>query len=328
MRVLAWVHMYPPNHCAGAEMMLHEILLGLRARGNEVHVMCNDNPAAEFDGIPITVQDNRDSLELINWADIIITHLDKTIPVILAVGNRKPLVHIVHNERQLSFNGVTPKHAQLVVANSRWVADELCWPQPERVMVIPPPVDANRYRVTPGTRITLINMNENKGAHVFWKLAEQLPDLLFLAVKGGYYEQIIPKRVPQNVAVMEHTSDITTVYKQTRILLMPSAYESWGRVAIEAAASGIPIIATPTPGLRESLGDSGIFVARDNLKGWVSAIRALQDDAEYSRYAGLAQVRSKVLDPSPDLDRLNDALKAIAGRWAAQRGQGLRVQFM
>jgi glycosyltransferase involved in cell wall biosynthesis len=327
MRVLAWVHMYPPNHCAGAEMMLHEILLGLRARGNEVHVMCNENPATEFDGIPITVQDNRDSLNLINWADIIITHLDKTVPVILAVGNRKPIVHIVHNEHQLSFNDVTPQYAQLIVANSKWVAGELNWPEPENVMVVPPPVDADRYRVTPGTRITLINMNENKGARVFWKLAEQLPDLLFLAVKGGYYKQIIPEEVPQNVAVMEHTPDITTVYRRTRILLMPSAYESWGRVAIEAAASGIPTIATPTPGLRESLGNSGIFVARDNLKGWVSAIRALQDDAEYSQRAERAYMRSKVLDPSPDLDRLNGALRAIAGRWAA-RGQGLRVQFM
>ena len=27
---------------------------------------------------------------------------------------------------------------------------------------------------------------------------------------------------------------------------MPSSYESWGRVAIEAAVNGIPVIAAPT----------------------------------------------------------------------------------
>ncbi|MFI1769152.1 glycosyltransferase family 4 protein [Streptomyces sp. NPDC020800] len=58
------------------------------------------------------------------------------------------------------------------------------------------------------------------------------------------------------------------VYSRSRVMLMPSLYESWGRVAVEAFASGIPVIAHPTPGLVESLGEAGIFAYRDDLNAW------------------------------------------------------------
>ncbi|WP_262928542.1 glycosyltransferase family 4 protein [Streptomyces sp. CBMA152] len=47
------------------------------------------------------------------------------------------------------------------------------------------------------------------------------------------------------------------VYSRSRVILMPSLYESWGRVAVEAFASGIPVIAHTTPGLVESMGEAG-----------------------------------------------------------------------
>ena len=38
--------------------------------------------------------------------------------------------------------------------------------------------------------------------------------------------------------------------------------------AVEALAHGIPVIAHPTPGLRESLGFAGTYVDRDNIDAW------------------------------------------------------------
>jgi len=62
---------------------------------------------------------------------------------------------------------------------------------------------------------------------------------------------------------------------------MPSEYESWGRVGVEAMASGIPVIAHPTPGLQESLGDAGVFVDRNDIDGWERAIRRLLTPRAY-----------------------------------------------
>jgi glycosyltransferase involved in cell wall biosynthesis len=56
------------------------------------------------------------------------------------------------------------------------------------------------------------------------------------------------------------------------VLMVPSVHESYGMAAVEALASGIPVIAHPTPGLREALGDAGTFVDRADVRVWVAAV--------------------------------------------------------
>ncbi|MFZ4156354.1 glycosyltransferase [Streptomyces pseudogriseolus] len=80
---------------------------------------------------------------------------------------------------------------------------------------------------------------------------------------------------------------------------MPSLYESWGRVAIEAFASGIPVIAHPTPGLVESLGDAGIFAYRDDLGAWIHALHALKDPANWTQASLRVRARSIELSAAP-----------------------------
>ena len=326
MRVLAWVHLYPPDHCAGAEMMLHELLLGLRERGHQVAVILDSSSEPEYEGVPLRVLDNRGSLDLINWADIVVTHLDRTGLVMDAVGNRRPIVHLIHNDQQLKYHRVTPQYAQLVVANSEWIRDAIRWPG--ETIVVPPPVHADRYRVARGDAITLVNLSEPKGANTFWEVAAAMPDRKFLGVIGGYGVQVVPKKVPSNVTVVPHTSNITEVYAKTKIVMMPSSYESWGRVGIEAAASGIPTVAHPTPGLKESLGDSGTFVDRNDIDGWVAALRGLEDRAAYERVSALALKRSEELNPARAIDNLEGRMVSIAADWARRQGGGRTFTLM
>jgi len=139
--------------------------------------------------------------------------------------------------------------------------------------------------------VTQINLSKN-GA-LLWEVARLLPDTRFLAVQGGYGEQIIPKVIPSNVEVIEATDDPAgKIYARTRILLVPSFYESWGRVGMEAASSSIPVIASTTPGLQESLSYAGLF--RDPVRPahWVEAITALSDPEVYAAYAEMACLRA------------------------------------
>src|SRR5678815_5651953 len=102
------------------------------------------------------------------------------------------------------------------------------------------------------------------------------------------------------------------VYARTRILLMPSAYETWGRVGVEAMCSGIPVIAHPTPGLTEALGDAGFFDDRDDVDAWAKTVRRLDDPAEYRKASRAAFKRAAELDPTSDLARFADVVEAVA----------------
>jgi glycosyltransferase involved in cell wall biosynthesis len=143
-----------------------------------------------------------------------------------------------------------------------------------------------------GNAITLINMNENKGGKLFWQLARLLPNHKFIGVKGAYGKQVEHEKKLPNVTILNNTPDIQEVYKETKIVLMPSSYESWGRVAIEAGCSGIPTIASPTPGLKESLDYAGVFADVDDVADWVEAINMLDNSENYKKYSNLSKKRS------------------------------------
>jgi glycosyltransferase involved in cell wall biosynthesis len=131
-------------------------------------------------------------------------------------------------------------------------------------------------------------------------------------VHGSYGEQIV--RALPNVELREHGTDMRAVYRSSRLVLMPSRYESWGRVGVEAMASGIPVLAHPTPGLHESLGEAGIYLDRDDPAAWITAIRELlEEPARWRAASRKARARSAQLDPDEDLARWCAAIEALAG---------------
>jgi len=315
MRVAAIVHMYPPRHNAGAEWMLHAILLYLTGRGHECHVVISNGLPAdtwEFEGIPVRNVGAPERIrERVHADDVLITHLDRTADS-MKVRRRllKPLVHLVHNDKQLHANRVHPTDAQLVVYNSEWLRKRVGWRGPS--LVLHPPVAGDVYRTTPGEAVTLVNLNAAKGARTFLACARLMGNHRFLGVLGAYGRQL-GQSAPRNVRIVPQTSDMLEVYGRTRVLLMPSEYESFGRVAIEAGHSGIPTIAHPTPGLKEALGRTGIFVDRDDVPGYVNAIEALDDEEMYAQasedaYANAVRWELRMLG---ELERFEEALRKL-----------------
>jgi glycosyltransferase involved in cell wall biosynthesis len=311
LKIVAYVHGYFPNHNAGAEAMLHQILLDLVGRGHEVKVLTANPGAEEYEGIPLYEVHGKDEQEILKWCNIIVTHLDKT-RFAMQHGKRfkKPVAHLVHNDKQLSYNKVFENSGDsLAIANSEWIRKTIRRGMPS--LVVYPPTIPNRYAVDSTKEyITLINMNEGKGGKMFWQLARILPEYKFLGVRGAYGEQIEYSKNLPNVTIIDNTPNIQEVYGKTRIILMPSSYESWGRVAMEASCSGIPVIATPTPGLQESLDYSGIFVDFDDVAGYVEAIRMLDNDKNYDKYSKLVKKRSKEIYAASE-QQLNDLEKRL-----------------
>lgn len=308
MRVMAVVPNYPPRSRIGAFIATHQFMRHLAAKGHDVLVaaVSATGKGWTIDGVPvITGLRGRSHLaDVARGYDIIVSHFgDGGSGQFVSKRAEKPDVRIVHGHIN------TAPECDLLVFNSeasRAAAKDIKVPS----VVCHPPTTLDEYVTSPGTMLTLINLSEDKGVKVAWKLADKMPNRPFLGVKGGYGRQIIPRS--PNFAVLPIMQNMRDgVYAHTRILLMPSAYETWGMTGIEAMASGIPVIAHPTPGLRESLGDAGIFVSRDDLAGWVREITRLDDPDEYEKASNAARKRADELDPIMSLERFEETLMGL-----------------
>lgn len=334
MLITGYFHLFPGEHNAGSETTVHAALRAMVARGHTVNVICDRSVTAPYsiDGINVIRPPRRGQqtwLEhYVKDADLLVTHLDLTNQaMLLALSTKKPLVHFVHNDAQLAYWRVIPLKAQLVVFNSKWIAEKevdwtysgdpkaplTVWPGPS--IAIHPVVEAKHYRCSRGESITLVNPTPGKGVHTFKALADQMPHRQFLAVEGGYGEQKITEAYG-NVEFMKHTPDAREFLRKTRVLLMPSEYESYGRVGVEAACAGIPTICHPTPGLREAFDDAAIYCDRNDIAAWYVEIeRLFKDEVHYRKRSDMALALSESLDPESEFDRLETAFIETVERW-------------
>lgn len=313
--IVAYVHAYVPTHNAGAETTLHDILKSLVLEGWRAIVVLKperlnmysgrpEHQASEYkiDGVEVIPSEGKGTVvNYIAMADVTISHLECSERThLLSRAYKVPSIHLVHNTHELTVRWSASSDA--LIFNTEWIKNDeafKAWTGPS--MVLNPPVNPSEYATSRGKSVsdrpkavTLVNLWEDKGSRVFYELARRNPEIPFIGVKGGYGEQVI-EELP-NVTILEHTSDMKKVYSQTKVILMPSRYESFGRVGVEAAASGIPTIAHPTPGLKESLGEAGTFVDRTDLDAWNEALRDILKPAKYGKLSKLALARSKALE--------------------------------
>ncbi|MEO3851750.1 glycosyltransferase family 4 protein [Streptomyces sp. B8F3] len=327
MRVVALVHWYVPYHNAGSETMLHTLLRALVTAGHDAHVVTTSqdegNPEYTRDGVVVhragplgTVPELLDSL----GPQALVTHHQET-PHASAYGRSRgvPVVQIIHNDMHHTRVWLHKRPA-LAVFNTLWI-QAACARYRVPGIVVHPPVWPDEHATTPGELVTLVNLNAHKGSGLLYHLAERLPDTSFAGVIGGHGEQVI-RRDLANVEIIPHTADMRRdVWARARVLLMPSVYESYGMAAVEAACSGIPTIAAPTPGLLESLSWAGTFADRDHPEAWEAALRHLAEPAHWTAASAAARARSGELDPRPELDRFVEAVEALQKEG---RGGGVR----
>ncbi|WTL23963.1 glycosyltransferase family 4 protein [Streptomyces sp. NBC_01498] len=327
LRIVARVHAMPPEHNAGAEHMLVSMLRPLVERGHDVSVWLSRYGKAhkeyEYRGIKVIPLESRlDFPTAVRKANVLVSHLECVPPTAsLARGYGVPLVVVCHNTHRASFRDAAAGGTALAVYNSQWMAREAElflaeYPKsvrPAAELIVRPPVFADEYATKPGKAITLVNCNPEKGGKVLAALAKRMPDQQFLAVRGAYGVQVLPD-LP-NVEIVEHVDgqDMREqVYARTKVLLMPSSYESWGRVGVEALASGIPVVAHPTPGLTESLGEAGVFVDREDLDGYEAVLRKLLTAPECQLASKRAKARSAELNPAAELAAWCTAIEGVA----------------
>lgn len=289
MKVLAYVPTYMGSgHNAGAETTLHGLLRAVKLAGHDVTALVSrphkdGSGSYVLDGVKVQAfSSKQDPFLYFPHADVIMTQFECAQRAHL-IGEQlnKPTVQVVHNNTVYATN-LALRYNHFMIYNSEHVKASIeanydTFNRPKRSVVVHPIVDPKIYGVESSREyITLVNLSDgeepfyNKGYEVFYYLAEKFPNEKFLGVKGAYGNQII--RDLPNVTIAEHTNNILPIYRKSKVILMPSEVESWGRVAIEAGCSAIPSLTSTAPGFIESnIGYHRIHF--ENYSGWEQALK-------------------------------------------------------
>lgn len=216
--------------------------------------------------------------------DLVHTHLwagDVWGRVGAALAGHAAVVGTEHNTRpeaswrQAVSTALSPL-SRRIVAVSGAAAEVLiaAGVSPARIRVIENGIDLRRFSSAPEAagqvrRVLAIGrLVPQKGFDLLVAAMSGLPDLELSIVGAG--PEALNLAGPR-VELAGFVADVPGRLARAELLVVPSRWEGFGLVAVEAMASGVPVIASDIPGLREVVGDAAaLFPAGD-----VGALRRL-----------------------------------------------------
>ncbi len=127
-----------------------------------------------------------------------------------------------------------------------------------------------------GSFITGICGFAYKGAAIFLELCRRFRGERFL-LAGSVHPEWQALCAAETNLTLAPALDTRDLLASSRVVLVPSKWEEpFGRIAVEAMANGIPVLASWTGGLREIVGRTALAVRRfRDPAAWETALRAL-----------------------------------------------------
>src|SRR5262249_526770 len=171
--------------------------------------------------------------------------------------------------------------SRLGVPSSRWT-------------VVPPGVDARfrpptaeerrqvraRLALPPRYLLAVGNPKPHKNLALLARIVTRLPVPLVLLAGDGV-SRVFP--APTRVLPEVEEDQLPALYGGAEALLLPSLHEGFGLPALEAMASGTPVLAARAGSLPEVTAGAAELLDPDDEEGWIAAARRLVEDAELRR---------------------------------------------
>ncbi|MFO7652284.1 MAG: N-acetyl-alpha-D-glucosaminyl L-malate synthase BshA [Candidatus Krumholzibacteriia bacterium] len=177
------------------------------------------------------------------------------------------------------------------------------------ITVIPNFVDTRRFhpRECPRRRARLAEPHERILMHasnfrpvknlaavvgVFARIARDLPARLVLVGEGPELPRVRAQAEAEGVAdrlvLLGQVDDLEALLPCADLVLLPSWHESFGLVALEAMACGVPVVATTRGGTGEFIVDgvNGMLREPDDYDGMAAAVRHLLSDDNARSHMG------------------------------------------
>jgi glycosyltransferase involved in cell wall biosynthesis len=126
------------------------------------------------------------------------------------------------------------------------------------------------------------------------------------------------------VQVLGYVDEATRrrLYREARVLVLPSVDEGFGLPALEALACGVPVVAADAGSLPEVVSDAAVLVPPADVSGWTRALGALLDDGAARAQAARGPARAAAFTWAATAANTRTAYTAAI---AARRERGARA---
>jgi glycosyltransferase involved in cell wall biosynthesis len=230
--------------------------------------------------------------------DVLITHCPSMVPSLKsAAQGTAPVVFVVHFDYDFCEDGEeeTLRQADLVVTLTEIQRQNLIasgWPS-DKAAVIPNVIDVPakpplflRPWHNPPVIGTLARLSWEKGVDFLIEAARILKSqgVRCKTLIGGdgqeagqLVEQARQAGIHEDLVFCEWVDDKPWFYDSIDVYCLPSRFEAFGIVLLEAAVNGRPIVASSCTGAREILanGETGVLVARESPEGLADGLASV-----------------------------------------------------
>jgi hypothetical protein len=323
MTVVGISHGYPPFWNMGGEVSLHRSLSSLK---EDVVVLTSTKKDYSFEGVEVKQVDTPNVLNINARpepiakqlrdlkARVVIGQSELSLPAVLAAEAAGAISMVNVHAPPRYGQGIREAvvRADYAIYNTEVSAKQ--WGEPNAIVLHPPITSLPKEIKNKGDAYTVLSSLVNKGVEVVLELAKMYPDKRFIIVRSPAEPTHGLTDLEERAALLPNVElhprvppeEVYKYFEQTRILLAPSRYETYGMSAIEAAGYGIPSIHVDTPHVREGIGDAAILIRPLSLEDAAKAIDTIESN--YEAYSIKARKKAEWLQ-----DRQAKELENFAG---------------
>lgn len=132
----------------------------------------------------------------------------------------------------------------------------------------------------------------------------------------GYFKKHLDSNPARsNIKVLTHISDdeLRNLYLTCKALLIPSVYEGFGLPALEAMATGAPVMASKTTALEEVVGNTGVLIDPYSIIDIMRGIAELSvaTSEELEKLGELGKKRAETFSWEKTTDRFLEQIEAL-----------------
>jgi glycosyltransferase involved in cell wall biosynthesis len=343
------LHVIQELRMGGAERILVSAYRGAREAGHEVFVAASPGPMAaelDTDPLPIPVVERRlsripSAASAVRRAvaeirpDVVHAHnptMAFTTGLVTRRGRKPPGLVSLHGGPEKDW----PSSVRLVRLSG--LAAVACGPGveaaleengltpvamvPNAVSPAPPPADRAEFGVEPETPLVIAvgRLVEQKNHALAIQAIAEVPDAI-LAIAGQGVLRHELERLAEETGVADRVRflglrpDARALMGAADAVVMPSHWEGLPLSALEALASGTPLVATDVRGLRELVADDeNALLVPEDPHALAAALRRVLDDPELAARLALA---GKHVDGAGNDRRLVERFLELYERLAA-----------